>query len=174
MQGQFSRPLDLFDEKSFQLLMDYEVRRSQRYISPVSLIHLAPILRNPSPADEERALGTLAFLLATRLRATDTPARLSKNIFAVLLPNTNEAGMRTLSERLISITTGMHSEPGGQTTQIFICIGGASHPGGASLNAGTLMQQAEAALARSRKHGPQTYVVYSDTPTIKRSQTSSP
>ncbi len=150
----------MYDEKIFRLLLDYEVRRSLRYVNPLAFLRVALALRNPSPHEMENAPSALAFLLNTRLRATDVSGRFG-NEFAVFMPNTNETGARAVCERLITITAGKHYTPDGRFTRLHICIGMTSQPGGPSLNVENLMREAEAALQESRARGPQTYAVFS-------------
>ena len=94
------------------------------------------------------------------IRAADLPARIGKE-YAVLLPSTDEPGGRAGCERFLSAATGAHLTTHGLATRLSICIGMTSHTGGPTLQAETLFQEAEAALAKARLRGPQSYVVYS-------------
>ncbi len=151
----------LYDESVFRILLDYEVTRSQRYVSPISLLRMALALGNPTPQEIKNAPLVLAALLNSRLRSADIPARVG-NEFLVLLPATDESGGRIVCERFLRITPGTHTAPLGLTSRVAVCIGLASHPGGSSLNTTRLMQEAEAALKEARTRGTQTYVAYSD------------
>lgn len=156
-----ARP-EIYDEGVFRLLLDYEIARSQRYASPLSLLRIGLALINPSETEAGNAPVALATMLNMRLRRADIPARIG-NDFVVVLPNTNETNARTVCERLLRITVGTQHTPLGFTTRVTICIGLASHIGGANLNAKRLMHEAESALKQARAIGPQTYRAYTDT-----------
>ena len=151
---------NLYNEGVFRLLMDYEIKRSQRYASPVTLLRIAIVLDHPSPVELDQAPSALASLLNSRLRAADLPARFG-NEYAVLLPTTDEAGGRVVCERFIHAAAGTHTTTHGLVTRLAICVGLSSHPGGPTLSTDALLTQAEAALAKARSHGPQHYVMYS-------------
>ncbi len=153
---------EIYDETVFKLLMDYELARSQRYATPVSLVRIGLALINPSHAEAESAPSALAAMLNMRLRGADIPARIG-NEFAILLPNTNESASRAVCERLLRITLGTQHTPLGFSTRVTICIGATSRNGGQPATANQLMQEAESALKNARARGPQTLHLYSDT-----------
>lgn len=156
-----SRP-EIYDENVFRLLLDYEVARSQRYANPLSILRIGLALINPSQAEAGNAPMALANMLNMRLRRADIPTRIGDD-FVVLLPNTSENNARTVCERLLRITVGTQHTPLGFTTRVTVCIGLASHVGGANLNGERLMREAETALKQARAIGPQTYRAYTDT-----------
>jgi len=158
---------NIYDESVFRILLDYEVARSQRYGSPVSLMRLALVLNKPSPGEAQNAPRVVAALLNTHLRRADVPARIG-NEFAVLLPNTDETGGRIVCERFLRLTPGTHTTPLGLSGRAAVCIGLASHKGGPGLNAEQLMREAEEALKFARERGPQSYQLYSDTVNRRR------
>lgn len=156
-----ARP-EIYDESVFKLLLDYEVARSRRYASPLSLLRIGLALSNPVSEETVNAPIALAQILNSRLRRADIPARIGDE-FVVLLPNTNEINARTVCERLLRITVGTQRLNSGATTRVTICIGLASHSGGPTLSGERLMYEAEAALKQARAMGPQTYRAYGDT-----------
>ena len=163
MMSQPSSPRpEIYDETVFKLLMDYELARSQRYATPVSLLRIGLALINPTHAEAEGAPAALATMLNLRLRGADIPARIG-NEFAILLPNTNESASRAVCERLLRITLGTQHTPLGFSTRVTICIGAANRNGGQPATASQLMQEAESALKNARARGPQTFHLYSDT-----------
>jgi predicted signal transduction protein with EAL and GGDEF domain len=151
---------NLYNENVFRLLMDYEIRRSQRYVSPLCLLRLAIVMDHPTAQEIQNAPAVLNSILNSRLRAADLPAKIGGE-YAVLLPVTDEAGGRALCERLLIVSRGTHQVDGGPTARLSLCIGMTSHPGGPSLRGDLLTQEAETALAKARQHGPQSYVVFS-------------
>lgn len=153
---------EIYDENVFKLLLEYEVARSQRYASPLSLLRVGLALINPTQVETSNAPIALATMLNMRLRRADIPARFG-NGFAILLPNTNEIAARTVCDRLLRITVGTQHTPLGFTSRVTICIGLASHVGGPNLNGAKLMEDAESALKQALALGPQMYRVHSDT-----------
>lgn len=153
---------EIYDETVFKILTDYELARSQRYVTPVTLLRIGLALINPTHAEAESAPAALAAMLNLRLRAADIPARIG-NEFAILLPQTNESASRAVCERLLRITLGTQHTPLGFSTRITICIGATSRNGGQPASSSQLMQEAESALKNARARGPQTYHLYSDT-----------
>jgi diguanylate cyclase (GGDEF)-like protein len=154
---------NLYNESVFRLLMDYEIKRSQRYVSPLAMLRLAIVMDHPTKHELEDAPSVLANLLNSRLRAADLPAKLEEG-YAVLLPSTDEAGARAVCERFLSAATGTHFTPNGQTTRLGICIGMTSHVGGPTLQADKLFKEAEAALLKARQLGPQHYMTFAKLP----------
>jgi diguanylate cyclase (GGDEF)-like protein len=162
MLRQLPNQSELYDENVFRTLMEYEVTRSQRYPSPLSLLRIGLALINPTQTEVENAPIALATMLNMRLRQADIPARIGEE-FAVLMPNTDEKSARAVSERLLRITLGTHNTPLGFSTRVTICIGLSTQHGGPNLNAGQLMSEAESALKQARTIGPQTCRAFSDT-----------
>ena len=162
MLRQLSNQSIIYDESVFKLLMDYEVARSKRYPSPLSLLRLGLALINPTQTEVENAPIALATMLNMRLRQADIPARIG-NEFAILLPNVNEMSARAVCDRLLRITLGTQNTPLGYSTRVTICIGLSSHAGGPTLSAERLMSEAESALKQALALGPQIYRAFSDT-----------
>ena len=162
MLRQLPNQSELYDENVFKMLMEYEVSRSQRYPSPLSLLRIGLALINPTRTEVENAPIALATMLNMRLRQADIPARIGDE-FAVLLPNTDETSARAVSERLLRIALGTHNTPLGFSTRVTICIGLASHAGGQTLNSERLMSEAVSALKQALALGPQTCRAFSDT-----------
>lgn len=167
MLQQHSNQSELYDESVFKTLVEFEIARSLRYPSPLSLLRIGLALINPTQTEVANAPTALATMLNMRLRQADIPARIGDE-FAVMLPNTNEVGARTVCERLLRVTLGTQNTPLGFSTRVTICIGLASHDGGPNLNAEQLMSEAEAALQQARSIGPQTFRAFTDTMIRKR------
>ena len=162
MVEQASNQSEIYDENVFRTLMEYEVSRSQRYPTPLSLLRIGLALINPTQTEMVNAPIALATMLNMRMRQADIPAR-TGNDFLVLLPNTNDTGARTVCDRLMRITLGTQNTPLGFTSRVTICIGLSSHDGGPTITADGLMNEAEAALKQALAIGPQNYRAFSDT-----------
>jgi diguanylate cyclase (GGDEF)-like protein len=167
MLPQSSNQPNVYDQNVFKILMEYEVARSQRYASPLSLLRMALALTKPSQEEAQNAPLALAAMLNARLRGADIPGKFGDE-FAILLPNTNEMGARVVCERFLHITPGTHTTPLGFSARVAVCIGLASHAGGPGMNAAQLIRESEEALKVARARGPQNYQVYSDTMARRR------
>lgn len=161
MKKMLSRGDELYSLDVFKVLAEYEISRSRRYPSPITLIHLE-ILPN---ASDETALSAASSIFCTALnshiRSVDIPAR-SKDEYFLLLPTTDANGGRAICERLLSVVRNRFETQDGKTVTISLHIGFASHAGGESLSQETLFEQAEAALKQSKFKGANTYVAFSD------------
>jgi hypothetical protein len=145
----------------FRMLMEYEISRSQRYPNPLALLRIGLALVKPTLTEVENAPIALANIISSHVRTIDISGKIG-NEFAILLPNTNEAGARIVCERLMQITHGTHSARPGSSSRVSICIGLASHEGGPKLNSEQLMNDAESALQQALAVGPRTYRALSD------------
>ena len=86
------------------------------------------------------------------LRLVDIPARYGTG-YLVLLPATNEAGARTLCDRLLAIFGKEFEMQAGRAVKFALQIGLASHAGGPTLMKEILIQTAETSLQQSRLKG---------------------
>lgn len=162
MPAQQHEMTSIYDEDVFKILMEYEIKRSQRYASPISLLRIKLISGHSDLTDSQSPSAALAIMLNTRLRKADIPSKIGNEVF-VLLPATDETSARAVCSRMLRVTHGTFTAPLGFTSPLSICIGLASHPGGEGLSAERLMQEAELALREARAHGAQTYSTFSDT-----------
>ncbi len=159
MRKTVSRDEDFYDSHVFQILMDYEITRSKRYPSPLSLLDIE---MNPTATNDEthRAAPSLfASVLTVHLRSVDIPYG-TGNRFKVLLPTTNEAGVKAICERLISVFRTKFDTEDGSSIAFTLNIGGVAHPGGASLASEILLGKAEDALKQSIQKGPNIYILH--------------
>jgi hypothetical protein len=161
MKRDSSRGLELYSREVFQILLDYEVNRSQRYPSPLTLLNMVVIPGEQTSAIQEVMDAMIASILNTHLRSADIPAKMS-NQYLVLLPTTDESGGRAVSERLLSLFKGLLQAESGVTFSVSAFIGISSHPGGLNLAEDILLQQASAALQHARQQRIATYTAYSD------------
>src|ERR1019366_164042 len=95
----------LFNRRYFDERLAEEYERSRRHKLPLLLIvidadHFKRINDELGHAAGDAALVALARVLSQRHRKTDVLARIGGEEFAVLLPNLDMAGARTLAEEL--------------------------------------------------------------------------
>ena len=159
MRKTISRDEEFYDGHVFQILMDYEITRSKRYPSPLSLLDIE-MSSTATNEDTHRAAPSLfASVLTVHLRSVDIPAG-TGNRFKVLLPTTNEVGVKAICERLISVFRTKFDTEDGSSIAFTLNIGGFTHPGGESLASETLLGKAEDALKQSIQKGPNTYTLH--------------
>lgn len=161
MKKDLSRGDEVYSEDVFQVLVDYEISRSKRYPSPVSLIHIEI---TPSAMDEESlraAPSIFAAALNSHLRSVDIPSG-AKHNYRVLLPTADMPGTRSVCERLLSVFSSRFNTKTGQSIAFTLNIGAASASSSANASRETLFEQAENALKHSRLKGPNTFVHFGD------------
>lgn len=154
MRKLMSRGEEVYSSDVFEILFDYEISRSQRYPMPLSLLQIEA---TPSAMDEEslqKAHTTFTAKINSHIRSVDIPSMIGNRLY-VLLPTTNEAGARTVCERLISIFKSKVDD----ALTFSLQIGASSHSGGSSLTGELLKQKADEALTQSKIKGPHTYVL---------------
>ncbi len=149
----------LYQEEVFKILTEYELARAQRYPSPLTLLYISLEVKEPDAQVAASVQKVFANILNTCLRVSDIPAHYGQD-FVALLPVTDEVGGQAVAQRLISRLRGTHKLDGSMY-KFDIHIGIATHPGGKSIAADTLIQQAQAALALARLSGPQAFMLFS-------------
>lgn len=158
----------LHNFRYFEEFLGYEVSRSSRYHSVVSLV-LIDIddfkSYNDSfghPAGNE-ALVAVANLITQSLREVDVAARYGGEEFVVVAPETSKLGARMLAERIRDRIEGYvfhegEGRPGGRLTA---SLGVATHPADAA-SAEELVRRADQALYRGKSSGKNQVCLYGD------------
>jgi hypothetical protein len=159
MKKKDSHDEEIYSSDVFRILADYEISRSTRYPTPLSLlqIEMTPVASNENALQAASAVFISA--LNSHLRSVDITSAAGSE-FRVLLPATNSAGAGTVCERLISIFRNKFETDFGAVA-FSIQIGAASHNGGPSLSTEGMFQNAEAALKQSKLKGSNTYILIS-------------
>lgn len=161
MKRESSNNIQLYNREVFEVLLEYEMSRSQRYPSPVCLLNIS-ISPGQQTAEIQKVMDAeIATLLNSHLRSVDVPAKIGDQ-YLVLLPTTDESGGRTVCERVLAIFKGLLRSEAGTTFSVSVFIGLASHPGGADISSAILTQQATDALKHALQQGLPTYTTYSD------------
>lgn len=150
---------DIYSNDVFQILFEYEVSRSRRYPSPLTLlkIEITPSALNNELLDTAHMVFALA--LNSHLRSVDISSR-SGNLYTILLPTSDEHGARAVCERLLSVFRSKFDVANGAIV-FSLQIGATAHNGGDSISGETILQKADEALKQSRLKGPNTYIVIS-------------
>lgn len=145
---------ELSGHPAFRARLAEEIERSARYHAPLSLVLLdldGFAERNRFFGFEagDRALETAVAVIKSKIRTVDVLVRLGADEYAVILPETGEAGARIAADRLRSGIAG--SSPAGQPP-LSACLGIAlltpEISGGAML-----VTRAQDALAQARSCG---------------------
>ncbi len=158
MKNELSRGDEVYNDDVFQILLEYEVSRSIRYPTPLGILHIEIIPAGPNENTLSIAPRIFTSALNTHLRSVDIPSG-SGCDYKVLLPTASEAGVRSVCERLLFVFRNKFSTPDGSSIAFSLNIGGAVHPGGASLTRELLLEKAQAALKQSKLKGPNTFAI---------------
>jgi GGDEF domain-containing protein len=156
-----SNEIQLYNREVFDVLMEYEITRSQRYPNRICLMNIL-IIPDPLAAESQQAMDVeISAQLNLHLRSADIPAKIEDH-YLVLLPTTDERGGRAVCERILSVFKGLLRSEAGTTFSVSVFIGLSFHPGGTDLSSAILKQQASSALKHAHQQGLPTYTVYSD------------
>lgn len=148
----------LYQQEVFRILTEYELARAQRYPSPLTLLYISLEVKESEPETAAGIRQVFARILNTCLRVSDIPAHYGED-FTALLPVTDEVGGQAVAQRLIARLRGTRKLDGSMY-QFDIHIGIATHPGGKSITADALIQQAQSALLLAQQSGPQSYMLF--------------
>ena len=152
-------PSGIYTSSVFTILLNHEVARSKRYPSPLSILLFS--VCKPAPlAMEIRESVELSVtqVLKTKLRQTDISSQYGED-FLVLLTNTDISGAKIAAARLLTSLNTMIFPQENQPVEIGVCLGLASHPGGASISSDFLLKQVTQANREARSKGPGTLIV---------------
>lgn len=142
----------LRNRRAFESALDQELAIAERRATPLSLLivdadHFKRVNDNHGHAAGDQVLQTLACLLEGVARTIDIVARVGGEEFAVLLPNTDEAGALAVAERM-RVAVAEASWPEAAVT---VSIGSATRLRGET--AASLGTRADQALYRAKESG---------------------
>ena len=156
-----SNEIQLYNREVFEVLLEYEINRSQRYPSPISLLNILIIPSQQAPENQQAMDAEISAQLNSHLRSADIHTKIGDQ-YLILLPTTDERGSRSACERILSVFKGLLRSKAGAIFSVSVFIGIAFHPGGADLTSAILKQQAASALKHAHQQGLSTYTAYSD------------
>ncbi|MGH2989774.1 MAG: putative bifunctional diguanylate cyclase/phosphodiesterase [Solirubrobacterales bacterium] len=113
----------------------------------------------------DAVISSVASLLRTRLRASDTLARLSGDEFAVLLPQATEDQARRTAADLLDAVRHLRNVFGGQQVRVTTSIGVAPLAGAGIRTADELLVRADVAMYEAKEAGRDCVCVYDPTDT---------
>lgn len=158
MRSELSRGDEVYSPDVFQVLVEYEISRSIRYPTPVGLLHLETQTTGLDEGALRAAPKVFTAALNSHLRSVDIPSGSGRE-YRVLLPTTNETGIRAICERLLSVFRNKFITADGSSIAFTLNIGGFTHGGGENLSSGLMFEQAQNALKQSKLKGPNTYLI---------------
>ncbi|NJD18025.1 MAG: diguanylate cyclase, partial [Gemmatimonadetes bacterium] len=147
----------LANRRHFMERLEAEVERSERYARTLSLValdmdHFKAVNDTHGHAAGDDVLRAAAQALRDVCRDVDLAARLGGEELALLLPETDGAGARTVAERVREhIAATAHQSPAGQPFRVTASLGVATAVPGAPGEA--LLQAADEALYRAKRSG---------------------
>ena len=101
---------DMYTNDVFQILLDYEIARSKRYPSPLTLLQIEMTPSAFSAEALSAAPGIFSSALNAHLRSVDIPSK-TGNIFMLLLPNSDKHAAQAVCERLLSVFRNKFETP---------------------------------------------------------------
>lgn len=150
----------LFNHRYFQENLEKELMRALRQQASVSLLmvdidYFKTVNDTHGHPVGDLVLKSVAQLLEQSIRTTDIIARYGGEEFAIILPMTNEVGMRVFAERLRRRVAATATDIGNDLhITVTISIGGACRSGERSdITREQLIEIADKALYLSKQHG---------------------
>jgi hypothetical protein len=151
---------DVYNSDVFKILLEYEISRSKRYPSPLTLIQIEMAPMAFSPEALRAAPVIFSSTLNAHLRSADIPSK-DGNLYTLLMPNSDKHGAQAVCERLLSVFKNKFEAPDGNSITFSLYIGATTHPGGAAINGTDILEKAGDALKQSRRKGANTLVFLS-------------
>jgi hypothetical protein len=155
------RAAGLYGNESFKLIFDYEVERARRYPSPLTVLHLAAEIPDPSPKVKAEAYDVVAEILHRSLRVSDVSTQFDEE-FLVLLPATDVTGGRAVAERVLAEFKNRAEFTEGRELEMVLYVGFASRYVENKTAAEQLLAEAAVAMNDARVKKSHNYVAFVD------------
>lgn len=154
----------LFCQRGFEHELGRQLPYSRRHGSGGAMLLLDIDDLQSVKADLGRRAGDqllvhLARLLTDRMRTTDTVARLTGDQFAILLPEVDAQGARTVADALLERIASHPAHIGGHSRRVTGSIGIARFHNGAAYTVEGLIDAAEGAVEEAKRRGGNCVVV---------------
>lgn len=159
----------LYNSRYFFEQIEYEVERSKRYHSPLSLVffdldHFKSVNDNHGHLTGSRLLSEVGAIVQRNIRKADKAARYGGDEFVIILPHTDKAGSKRFAEKLLKelrqtkffSNSGVHLSVSGS-------FGVAAFPDDSS-SATELISAADEAMYRAKESGRNAVAVAGDSP----------
>lgn len=149
----------LYNHRYFQESLGAELARSRRYRFPLSLIlfdldHFKKINDSYGHPSGDKLLRVLADNIQQTVRPSDIVARYGGEEFAVILPQTDIAGVRVFAARLRRLVENIILQIDGQMLQVTVSVGGTTcNPEQTDVTQDLLIRTADRGLYMSKHNG---------------------
>jgi diguanylate cyclase (GGDEF)-like protein len=149
----------LYNHRYFQEIFDKELSRAVRYQSSVSLImfdidSFKKVNDTYGHPAGDLVLMNIARVVESAIRPSDIVARYGGEEFAVILPETNRAGLKVFAERLRRSIEGVTTIAEKQEIMVTVSIGGTTFtPDQPAAKKQLLIDAADRALYTSKRNG---------------------
>jgi diguanylate cyclase (GGDEF)-like protein len=147
----------LLNRRTLTTQLAARVREAQRYRRPLSLVlldvdHFKKVNDTHGHPAGDAVLRGVAAVARAQARETDLVARYGGEELAVVLPETDAAGARTIAERLRAAVEGTSHVTEQGSLRVTVSVGVATWPGGGQ-NPDELLTTADRALYRAKQTG---------------------
>jgi diguanylate cyclase (GGDEF)-like protein len=166
--------------RAFRARLDEEVKRAQRYETPLTCVmadmdHLKPVNDELGHAAGDRAIAAVADVVRTELRETDFAARYGGDEFVVLLPHTTIEEGRVFAERVCARLREVALESAGRRIALAASFGVAEMSRQAGEGAGEdLVRRADEALYSAKRAGRARVAALAEPPRDSRAEAGQP
>lgn len=149
----------LFNHRYFQEMVERELERASRYHTPLSLImfdldYFKKINDTYGHPNGDLVLMNIAHVVQNTVRPSDIVARYGGEEFAVILPETDETGLKIFAERLRRSVERMVTLIDRQEIQVSISVGGTCCTAdGNKIDKKNFIDTADRALYASKNNG---------------------
>lgn len=149
----------LYNHRYFQEMVEKEIDRAERYQSTFSLImfdidHFKKVNDNYGHPSGDMVLMNIAHVVQNAVRPSDIVARYGGEEFAVILPETNEMGLKIFTERLRRSVEQMATLIDHKELNVTISVGGSWYsPADGKIEKRTIIDAADRALYKSKHAG---------------------
>lgn len=149
---------EIHTEDVFKVILDYEIGRAKRYPTPMSLLCIEIVPTASSQETLQTASNLFAFALNKYMRSADIPC-VNGREFKILLPATDQDGLHSTCERMLSTFSQEFETEDGNTITFALYIGGVTQTDEETLSRNELLDKGQSALNQSKQKGVNTYVI---------------
>ncbi|MDX2479753.1 MAG: GGDEF domain-containing protein [Desulfuromusa sp.] len=149
----------LYNHRFFQESLGDELARANRYQSSLSLIlfdidHFKKVNDNHGHPAGDQVLKTISKAVQKTVRPSDFVARYGGEEFAVILPETDNSGLKVFAARLRRCVEGVITKVDQQQIMVTISVGGTTFcPEQPEISKDILIKSADRGLYMSKKNG---------------------
>lgn len=149
---------NLYNHRYFQEILAKEIARVERYGHPIALLlfdidNFKKVNDTYGHPAGDQVLINMAQAITKAVRPSDIIARYGGEEFAVILPETNFAGMKVFAERLRRCVAAVTTEVENHSIKVTISCGGAHYSPGDTISPSLIIGAADRGLYMSKENG---------------------